>query len=225
MEEENNFTTPEKPEETTFEQKKKSAIGLSLILQLVTLAGLIVLYVLFFTSGKKAEDRTSTIPAFAKTSASRTVFVNLDTLNEHYEFVKALRTDLEATGTRLQNEILNEQKTFEKDAADFQQQVQANAMTEASAKTKYEALMMRQQALVEKKDRYTQQVAEKELQMHQTLIDTVTNFLKRYNKEFGYDYIMGYSKQGEILFANDTLDITQNVLKALNDSYSAQKKK
>jgi len=189
----------------------------------VLILGLIVLYVLFLTSGK--QERAIPI-AFQKagTKSTSVVFVNIDTLNSRYEFIRMLRGDLEATGKRLQNEILSEQAAFEKEAADFQKQVAANAIPEDKAKVIYEKLMQKQQALVEKKDRYTQQVADKEMKMNLTLLDTVTNFLKRYNKTYKYDYIMGLKTAGEILVANDTLDITKDVLNALNKTYQEKKK-
>ncbi|MGE5424673.1 MAG: OmpH family outer membrane protein [Syntrophothermus sp.] len=221
MQDENNVTIPGSTGEEFPEQPKKPVFNLHLLLELVLLAGLAVLYILFFTSGKGKKEVTPVVSSAG--NAAKTVFVNIDTLNVHYKYVKDLSSDLEATGKKLQGEILSEQSSFEKDAADFQKQVQANAIPEAQAKTKYEALMMRQQALVEKKDRYTQQVADKELKMHQTLLDTVNNFLKRYNRNFGYEYILGYSKQGEILYANDMLDITTDVLKALNEEYDKKK--
>jgi outer membrane protein len=135
-----------------------------------------------------------------------------------------LKNDLESTGKKLQSEILSEQNAFEKEAADFQKQVADNAIPEAKAKMIYEALMEKQQALGEKKDRYTQEVANKELDMNMRLLDTVTNFLKRYNRKFSYDYILGMKTAGEILIANDTLDITKDVVNTLNTEYSARKK-
>jgi outer membrane protein len=188
------------------------------ITEVVLLLGLAVLYFLFITSGKQEK----TIPlAFQKAGAKSTsvVFVNIDSLNEKYDYIKVLKGDLEATGKKLQNEILAEQTSFEKEAGEFQKQVAANAISEEKAKMVYEALMQKQQALVEKKDRFTQQVADKELKMNLTLLDTVTNFLKRYNRVYKYDYIMGLKTAGEILVANDTLDITKDVLDALNKAY------
>jgi outer membrane protein len=196
-----------------------------LVIELILLAGLIVLYILFFTSRKPPEP-SYPAPAFQKSGAAsaRVMFINIDSLNEQYQFVKKLRTDLETTGKRLEKEILSEQAAFEKEAANFQKQVSANAIPEDKAKVIYESLMQRQQALAEKKDRYTQQVAEKEQAMHQTLLDTVTNFLKRYNRTYKFDYILGYAKAGQILLANDTLDITGSVVKALNDEYKEKEK-
>ena len=203
--------------------KKRPFFSQPTLVEYILLIGLVVLYVLFLTS-KKTE---SIVPlAFQKAGAKSTsvVFVNIDSLNSNYEFIKELKGDLEATGKRLQNEILSEQSAFEKEAADFQKQVAANAIPEEKAKTIYENLMLKQQALVDKKDRYTQQVADKEMKMNLTLLDTVTNFLKRYNRTYKYDYIMGLKTAGEILVANDTLDITNDVLIILNKAYQSKKK-
>jgi outer membrane protein len=196
----------------------------SLVMNAILLIGLVILYILFFTS--KKEEQVKIPFAFQKTGGNsmKVVFVNIDTLNSRYEFVKVLKNDLEGTGKRLQNEILGEQAAFEKEAADFQKQVAANTIPEDRAKIIYEALMQKQQALMEKKDRYTQQVGEKEMDMNKRLLDTVSNFLKRYNRIYRYDYILGFREAGEILVGNDTLDITNDVLGALNKEYDSRKK-
>jgi outer membrane protein len=150
--------------------------------------------------------------------------MNLDTLNLKYEFIKNLRKDLEGTVNKLQSELKKEEESLQKDGADFQQKVQSNAISEDKAKQIYEILMQRQQALVEKKDRYTQMMANQQITMNQTLTDTLTSFLKRYNKTWRFDYIMGFKSEGEILIANDTLDITRNVLDAINKEYKERKR-
>jgi len=195
-----------------------------LAIEMILLIGLAVLYVLFFTSKKTAEPDISL--AYQKSGAKsvRVVFINIDSLNNQYVFVKKLKTELEATGKRLESEILSEQAAFEKEATNFQKQAAANAIPEDKAKIMYEALMQKQQALADKKERYTQQVAEKEQAMHLTLLDTVTNFLKRYNRAYKFDYILGYANAGQILLASDTLDITADVVKELNKEYKEKGK-
>ncbi len=195
-----------------------------LAIEMILLIGLAVLYVLFFTSKKTAEPGAS--PAYQKSAGTsvKVVFINIDSLNNQYVFVKKLKTELETTGKRLESEILSEQAAFEKEATNFQKQAAANAIPEEKAKIMYEALMQKQQALADKKERYTQQVAEKEQAMHLTLLDTVTNFLKRYNRTYKFDYILGYANAGQILLASDTLDITADVVKELNKEYKEKGK-
>jgi outer membrane protein len=199
-------------------------LRMSLILNGVMLIGLVILYILFFTSRKAEVMKPAPMVQKAGGKAMSLVYVNIDSLNTKYEFVKVLKNDLETTGKKLQAEIQTEQSAFEKEAADFQKQVANNAIPEAKAKIQYEALMEKQQAIGEKKDRYTQEVANKELDMNLRLLDTVTNFLKRYNRKFNYDYILGMKTAGEIIVANDSLDITKDVLNSLNNEYSARKK-
>jgi len=208
------------------EENKKNffVFNFNTVLSIIILVGIAVIAIVHKPFGKEDEKQKQAVSAVAGTKPLSVVFVNLDSLNVHYEFVKVLRRDLESTGKKLQTEVMAEQASLEKEAADFQRQVAANAITEEKAKVVYEQLMQKQQSLVEKKDRYTQMVAEQEMNMNLRLLDTVTNFLKRYNSKFNYDYIMGYKKGGEILLPNESLDITNEALKAINEEYNSRKK-
>ncbi len=194
------------------------------LLGLVLLVGLAVLYVLFFSRGKSSERPVQLNVQNASGKSLSVVYVNLDSLNNHYEFVKILRRDLESTGKKLQSEVLAEQAALEKEGAEFQRQVSANIISEEKAKIIYEQLMQKSSLLDQKKQRYTQQVADHEMNMNIQLVDSVTTFLRRFNRQYKFDYIMGYKTGGEILIANDTLDITKSVLDALNTEYQQRKK-
>jgi outer membrane protein len=219
---EENYSVQQEP--VMEKPEKKNLFTFSNIISIVLLIGLIVLYVLFFTSKRAEEPKASFALLKSGNKALSVVFVNIDSLNEKYEFVKILRSDLEGTGKRLQTEVLAEQSNFEKEAAEFQKQVASNSIPEEKAKMVYEALMQKQQAIVEKKERFTQQVANMELNMNLRLLDTITNFLKRYNAIYKFDYILTYKTAGDILIANDTLDITNDVLVSLNKEYKERKK-
>jgi len=210
--------------ETPQEKKQFFFFNFNTLLALIVLVGLAVLYILHFTGTKNFRSQNSSATQTIGTRPLSVVYLNLDSLNVQYEFVKVLRRDLESTGKRLQTEVIAEQGALEKEAADFQRQISANSISEEKAKVIYEQLMQRQQALVEKKDRYTQMVAEQELNMNIRLLDSVTNFLKRYNSKFNYDYIMGYKKGGEILLPNENLDITKDALNAINAEYNSKNK-
>lgn len=232
---EENIVTPEESQVTEsiypesnqpHMREPKKPFNLNLLLNIIVLIGLVILYILHFTSQKPEQPSAQVTAALQKTSgkALSVVFVNIDSLNARYEFIKVLRSDLESTGKRLQNEVLSEQSSLEKEAADFQKQISAGTISEDKAKVVYESLMQKQQMLVEKKDRYTQQVANQELDMNIRLLDTVTNFLKRYNQTYHFDYILTHKTAGDILVANDTLDITSDVVSKLNQEYAARKK-
>lgn len=194
------------------------------LLGLIAIVGIVILYILHFSTTRE----TPAVPSIAVQKPSgkslSIVFVNTDSLNAHYDYVKILRRDLEATGKKLQAEVLAESSALEKEGAEFQRQMSSSQISEDKAKVVYEQLMQRQQVLMEKKDRYTQQIAEQELAMNIRLVDSVTAFLRRFNRDFHFDYIMGYKTAGEILVANDTLDITRPVIDALNNEFKLRKK-
>jgi len=57
------------------------------------------------------------------------------------------------------------------------------------------------------------------------LLDKITDFTKLYAKEKGYKLILTYSKASlTILYGDGTLDVTNDVVKRLNDAYAKEKK-
>jgi len=191
---------------------------LLLALNAVMLVGIIILFVLYFTgSGNKG----SASGAFAKANkgAISVAFVNNDSILSNYDLVKKMRADLEDKGRRLEGEVAAKQQAFEKDAAYFQEQVKKKAISDQSAQEIYGQLQQNQQGIAQLRDRYAAELQQSEMDMNIALIDSVMNFLKRYNDKYKFDYILGFTKGGNILFANDTLDVTKDVIKELNIAY------
>lgn len=192
---------------------------LLLALNIVMLVGLIILYILHFTgSGRNSNSITGAVEKANKGSLS-VAFVNNDSILSNYELVKKMRADLEAKGKRLEGEVAAKQKAFEKDAAYFQEQVAKKAISDKSAQEIYGQLQQNQQGIYQLRDRYAAELQQSEMDMNVALIDSVMNFLKRYNDKYKFDYILGFTKGGNILYANDTLDVTKDVIKELNMAY------
>jgi outer membrane protein len=190
-----------------------------LALNLVMLVGIIILFILHFTgSGIKSNPLSGAIEKANKGNIS-VAFVNNDSILSNYELVKKMRADLEAKGKRLEGEVAAKQKAFEKDAAYFQEQVAKKAISEQSAQEIYGQLQQNQQKIYELRDKYTAELQQSEMDMNVSLLDSVMNFLNRYNEKYKFDYILGFTKGGNILYANDTLDVTGDVIKELNLEY------
>jgi len=191
---------------------------LLLALNLVMLVGIIILFVLYFTGSGNKGNASGAI-AKSKNGAISVAFVNNDSILSNYELVKKMRADLEAKGKRLEGEVAAKQQAFEKDAAYFQEQVKKKALSDKSAQEIYGQLQQNQQSIYQLRDRYAAELQQSEMDMNVALIDSVMNFLKRYNDKYKFDYILGFTKGGNILFANDTLDVTKDVIKELNIAY------
>ena len=192
---------------------------LMLALNLVMLVGIIILFVLHFTGSGSKSNAVSGALDKAHKGVISVAFVNNDSILSHYELVKKMRADLEAKGKRLEGEVAAKQQAFEKDAAYFQEQVKKKAISDQSAQEIYGQLQQNQQSIYQLRDKYTAELQQSEMDMNVALIDSVMNFLKRYNDKYKFDYILGFTKGGNILYANDTLDVTNDVIKELNAAY------
>ncbi len=219
----NEITAPEtiaEPAPTKAIAPKSKMMPILLALNGIMLIGLIVL---FFLYSKKNSD--STVAGAINKSQSGMVslaYVNNDSIMSNYELVKILRTELEAKAKRLEGEVAAKQRALEKDAAYFQQQIDKKTLSEQSAQEIYMQLQQEQQKVYELRDRYAAELSKSEMDMNIALLDSVMNFLDRYNKKYKFDYILGFTKGGNILYANDTLDITKSVIEELNTEYRSK---
>jgi len=199
----------------------KNKFNLSLILSLLSLFGVIVLFILYFTHRPLGREG---IPKAAETGGHRIAFFRTDSILHHYDFVKERAEELAQKSRKYGEDLHRRQSEFENEAAYFQESVRKNALSEKSAQEIYQELMQKQQSIIDLKDRYME-LAGEEAQINLILFDSVTNLLKRFNKSYGYDYILGYNKNGNVFYTNDTFDITQMVIKDLNREYRAVKGK
>lgn len=186
-------------------------------INLILLAGLAILYFIVLKPAKP--ETNNRLSAKTAEGSIRVAYVNSDSIMANYELVKSMRNTLESKTRELENELRRKQAAFEKDAGYFQEQVNKRSISEASAQEIYAQLMNEQQKLYELREKYTAELADQEYELNLVLLDSLNNFLDRYNKKVNFDYIFSHTRGGNILHANDSLDITQDVLKLLNEEY------
>ncbi len=187
--------------------------NISLILNIVLLAAVAHLYYLNSRHTKPAEQ---VIMPAATNAGVRVAHVNADTLDANYEWLKKQKAAIEQRVTSAQTSLGNKKQALMKDLEGFQTKYQSGTMTEADAKAQYEKLMQRQQKLGEEEERLSKQLGDEQKKAFNDLYANVENQLKTLSSQIGYDYILSYSRGGPILLANDSLDITTQVLKLLN---------
>ena len=60
--------------------------------------------------------------------------------------------------------------------------------------------------------------------MNRQVLDYITKFLDENKTEYNYQYILGKSFGSVVLYADNSSDITQKVLDAINKKYKGEKK-
>jgi len=232
MQDENVIPNAEMPEEAKEqistslplkETRKFNLNNLMPVINIILFIGLVVLYFIVLKPGKTNAPNMALLQK-ASSGSVTVAYVNSDSILTHYDLVKTMRAELESKTLRLENELKSKQASFEKDAAYFQEQVDKKSISEASAQEIYAQLMGEQQKLYELREKYSSELSKQEYDLNLLLLDSLNNFLARYNQQMKFDYILSYNKGGSILAANDSLDITSDVVKMLNEEFLKSKK-
>ncbi|MDP2424404.1 MAG: OmpH family outer membrane protein [Bacteroidales bacterium] len=197
-------------------KKQSYQTGLNIFL----LVGLGVLFILHVTEKKTSQNKEQG-PAVAENlnRVPSIAFINSDSIMVHYELVKDMRKLFEASTKRKENELKAQQKTFEGKVSEYQRKLNSNAISGDIAQITEQQLMKEQQRLVDFRDELTEELAREEYELNIQLLDSVTNFLVRYNQAKQYDAVFNFKQGSTIFIRNDAMDITPEVLEKLNDEY------
>jgi len=182
-----------------------------------------------FTSCDKKEApkgtaiKTSNQVANSETSGNTLAYVEVDSLLTQYEFCIKEKAALEAKSKQYEAQINAKMSQFQKASVDFQQKVQSGAFTsQAQGEAAQQRLIRLQQEGAKLQQDVQQRMLKAQEKFNKTLRDSVQSFLKDYNREKHYDMII--SKQGDnVLYANDKLDITKEVVDGLNQRFKNRK--
>ena len=195
--------------------------NLNLVLNVLLTSAVVVLFALHFNSKKKGNDE---IPEAAKAAAStnlRIAFFNSDSLLDKYELYKLERANLENESKAAQSRLEGEQRQFEKEVNEFQQRAQYLTITDKEAKE--QKLGQKQQELGLLQQQLSNDLMKKEAEVSQRVYEKIEQFLTGYAAKNKFTYVLAYQRGGGIWYADKTLDITQDLLKKLNEEYATKK--
>jgi outer membrane protein len=173
--------------------------------------------VLFFLHFSSKPSNTGAVTDGAVVAGRRTVYVQVDSLLKNYDFFKDTRKELENKNFQLENELTTKGRSLQNEVAFFQQKAQT--MTPEQARSTEAQLMKKQQDLMAYRDQSAQVLGQEEAKKNEELYKNIRAYIDKYNKENGYEYVLGYSLGGGILFANPSLDVTQKIIDGLNKEY------
>ncbi len=190
--------------------------NISLVLNAVLAIAVVVLYYLHF-SGSKASAANAGGPSVNLTMA----YVNADTVLKYYDYSKAGREKLEAKGKQLDQDLNARAASLQGEFESYQRNV--NSMTIGQARAVEEDLTKKRNNLQLYQENLSQQMLMEQEKMNKELYDNVTAFLKKYSQERGLQIIFKYNVASDVLYAGDSLDISKDVIKGLNEAYQIEK--
>ena len=152
----------------------------------------------------------------------KTAYIDTSKLLDEYEEAKDIEAKYKSKGDEMGKELEAEVAKFKQEATSFQKNAQANGQARAQEngarlQKKEQELSYAQQALV-------QQLREESGVEMDSLVSKVKKFIKDYGKENGYTYIYGTGEAVSILYGEEKLDITKEIVKLLNEKYKSTAK-
>jgi outer membrane protein len=189
--------------------------NLSLVLNIVLLIAVVVLFYLHF-SGPKSPASSGGSDSSAAYDM-KIAYINSDTVLKYYDYLKVNKEKLEAKGKKLNDDYRNRVLSLQSEIQAYQRNV--SGMTLGQARSAEEDLGKKQQNLQMYEQSLTQQMMQEQDKLNKELYERITAFLKTYGKEKGLQVVLKYDQTSDLLFGNEPLDISQDVIKGLNDTY------
>jgi outer membrane protein len=182
--------------------------------------GLSAALVLTACNGKKEETLEPTNATEVPAGGLKIAYVQMDTLMNQYQFYKDKVVELNRHGENVQSTLQQKAQALQQKAAQFQRNYENNVYTtREQVEGVQNSLQREQQQLAELEQRLQQELALQADEAQQALLDSLNNFLKFYNKQRKFDYILSNVGNAPILIANPKYDITAEIVAGLNKRY------
>ena len=154
-------------------------------------------------------------------SCNKVAYIDLDSLQSNYEYYKKLKGEFERKQQASNDEVAGLQKKYQVRAMQLQQK--GPTMTQPEQEAAMKEINQMQQDLQAKKQKLDNDLYTYNAKNKDDILTRIQNYLKDYNKDGRYDYIFSY-EPGFMFYKDTTLNITNDVIKGLNDIYTKTKK-
>jgi len=195
------------------------------ILYIILFVLLAVLYFIQFSSSTNTEN----IPTIEKELAIQPLnegglniaFVNSDTVSKYYEFAKKIQKTLTTKRSEAEGQIKSKYFAYESLVQEFEKA--SPIMGDREKMEKAQKIRLLEQEIMQVEQQLSEQVSRQELELTQSYIVKTNDYMQEIGKTLGYDYVMSYRVGGAMLYANERHDITNEIIKLLNERYESSK--
>lgn len=202
--------------------------NLSLVLNIILVLAVGYLYYYDF-SGKKTEAVAAKLGSNYLALDSNgyrppLAYVELDSLNEKITFIKEKRRELEAEMKNIELEQENGYRGLQAQKDNFLKK--GAAITQEEAQVFQSSLMDQQQKIDSRKQQLSQDLNQKSFGIMEGIQKKLKDFLTNYNKDKKYMYIFTTGTGLDyMVFKDSTLNITNDVIKGMNEKMKAESNK
>lgn len=151
----------------------------------------------------------------------KTAFVETEKLLKEYQGAKDLETHINQRRDSVQSGLQEIETQFRALVQDYQ--TKAPKMSNSQREQKEQELLAQQSQMQELRQKEGQSFQAYSAEKMDTLVSNIKKFVADYAKKNGYTYVFGSNPTTEnILYGDSSKDLTEEILKALNDAYKPE---
>lgn len=178
--------------------------------------------VLFYFQFKKPAN-IATNGGIIKNNAGKIAFFEMDSLQNNYDYYKQVIKELTDHEQNIRSLLINKKKALGDKLKYYQGQ--QKTMTPDQYNAASAELGQMEKELQAEEQSQTSQLSQETRDKLGNVKKRVEDFLKEYNATHKYDYIISNSMNNDFIFYKDsTLNITNDLIKGLNEKYKKEKK-
>jgi outer membrane protein len=152
---------------------------------------------------------------------SKIVYIDaIKLLGKYHGMVKA-RTELEAKSATWQANLDTLKSEFDRALQRFEKN--KNSSSDRENKLSQELIASKQQQFMDYQSLVKEQYEKADKELSGQILGRVNDYIKQYGEKHGYEIILAATTQGNIAYGHKSLDLTDEILKGLNDEYQIAK--
>ncbi len=157
------------------------------------------------------------VGSFISCQQEKNAFVNKEKLFNDYQEKKDIEAKLKAKGEKYQKRVDSLSRALQAEKIEFSSK--QSSMPQKKAQEQYNAIMQKEQLLSQQLQVENQELQKENQTQIDSLVKKVTGFVKSYGEKNQYSYIFEKADANSIFYGQESKDITDLILKELNDSY------
>lgn len=155
---------------------------------------------------------------FASCNQTKIAYIDVEVLMKDYEATKALEVSLIAKQEKMAKELDSIGAPFQLKVQQYYKNAQKMS---ANKRAEMEGALQQEQQLIQSKQQQASQILQQEnKEMSEIITKRVDSFVADFAKAKGYKLILGTSGKGTVLYSDETLNVTTEILEILNLNYS-----
>jgi len=179
-------------------------------------------------TGKKKQNNSDkdveNVVVDSKENTMKIGYYHVDSLNEQYKLVKDVSTEIEGKINKMSVSFEAEVKKFEAWAKDMSDKMDKGLLLSKEEKDFMEKYQRRQMELAKKEQDLSTEIQKLQGDQFLKATNRVNDYVSRYAKENGFDMIFQYQLGGQIVYINESFDVTTSIISGLNAEYEQLQK-